>query len=337
MIAHTVAKSLLFTSAAGLEAGAGGDDLEQLRARARRTPWSGFGLVVGSVTLAGLPPTVGFVSEWFLLESLMQQFRVPGLGYRLVLALAGASVALTAGFAGVTFVRLVGLVVKRNGPEPVRGAPLTYGWSGRAAVLVLSVCCLAIAAVTPLEIRVIAAGLSPVVPGAADHGRAEVAMGAPAGVRRVLDPVAVLAVARDAGDAARWSCCSPGPCPGGGCCGCGGSRRGTRPRSGSTAWTPTPPSATPTRPAGCWPASCTPAPRCRRSCWSRMTATRAPGLRTGTRRLSRSRSRTSDTPLTWWRWWRPTCTGPRSGPSWPSWPWPSGSSPGGSTRTCSTC
>ena len=76
-------QTLLFTSAAGLEAGAGGDDLEQLRTRARRTPWSGFGLAVGSVTLAGLPPTVGFVSEWFLLKSLMQQFRVPGLGYRL--------------------------------------------------------------------------------------------------------------------------------------------------------------------------------------------------------------------------------------------------------------
>ena len=165
MIAHTAAKSLLFTSAAGLEAGAGGDDLELLRARARLTPWSGFGLAVGSVTLAGLPPTVGFVSEWFLLESLMQQFRLSGLGYRLPLAIAGAAVALTAGFAGVTFVRLVGLVVKRDGPEPVRGAPLTYGWSGRAAVVVLSVCCLAISAVTPLEIRVIAAGLSPVVPG----------------------------------------------------------------------------------------------------------------------------------------------------------------------------
>jgi hydrogenase-4 component B len=171
MVAHTAAKSLLFTSAAGLEAAegdgevGGGDDLELLRARVGRTPWSGSGLVVGSVTLAGLPPTAGFVSEWFLLESLMQQFRVAGLGYRLPLAVAGAAVALTAGFAGVTFVRLVGLVVKRSGPEPARGAPLAYGWSGRGAVAVLSVCCLAIAAVTPLEIRVIAAGLSPVVPG----------------------------------------------------------------------------------------------------------------------------------------------------------------------------
>jgi formate hydrogenlyase subunit 3/multisubunit Na+/H+ antiporter MnhD subunit len=170
MVAHTAAKSLLFTSAAGLEAGAGGDDLELLRARARRTPWSGFGLVVGSVTLAGLPPSVGFVSEWFLLESLMQQFRVPGLGYRLVLALAGAAVALTAGFAGVTFVRLVGLCCL-GGSDPPQTPPALGGTArppnppgGRAAVIVLSVCCLAIAAVTPLEIRVIAAGLSPVVP-----------------------------------------------------------------------------------------------------------------------------------------------------------------------------
>ena len=93
MVAHTAAKSLLFTSAAGIEAAAGSDDLEDLRptlpgvkgsGSGRATPWSGFGLAVGSVTLAGLPPTAGFVSEWFLLESLMQQFRVPGLGYRLV-------------------------------------------------------------------------------------------------------------------------------------------------------------------------------------------------------------------------------------------------------------
>jgi hydrogenase-4 component B len=161
MVAHAVAKSLLFTAAAGLD----GDDLEQLRGRARRSPWSGFGLAIGSVTLAGLPPTVGFASEWFLLESLMQQFRVPGLGYRLVLALAGAAIALTAGFAGVTFVRLVGLVVLGSGTHP-GGKATEYGVAGRIAVGFLALACLAIAAVTPLEIRVIAAGLSPVVPGA---------------------------------------------------------------------------------------------------------------------------------------------------------------------------
>jgi len=169
VVAHTVAKSLLFTSSAGIEAAAGADDLEDLRGRTRGTPWSGFGLAVGSLTLAGLPPTVGFVSEWFLLESLMQQFRVPGLGYRLVLALAGAAVALTVGFAGVTFVRLVGLIVlgRGTGSGPARGE---YGWAGRAAVVVLALGCLATAAITPLEIRVIAAGLSPVVPASLTMG-----------------------------------------------------------------------------------------------------------------------------------------------------------------------
>ena len=194
IVAHTVAKCLLFTSAAGIEAATGRDDLEELRGRARHTPWSGFapmGLAVGSVTLAGLPPTVGFVSEWFLLESLMQQFRVPGLGYRLVLAVAGAAVALTVGFAGVTFVRLVGLICLGGNDPPQTspalppggthppGPPLgkaarppkpPWGWAGRAAIVVLAVGCLATAAITPLEIRVIAAGLSPAVPASLTMG-----------------------------------------------------------------------------------------------------------------------------------------------------------------------
>jgi hydrogenase-4 component B len=185
VVAHTVAKSLLFTSAAGIEAATGHDDLEELRASAggrgsgRGTPWSGFGLAVGSLTLAGLPPTVGFVSEWFLLESLMQQFRVPGLGYRLVLALAGAAVALTVGFAGVTFVRLVGLICL-GGNDPPQTPPAhggaarppvpPRGWAGPAAVVVLAFGCLATAAITPLEIRVIAAGLSPAVPASLTMG-----------------------------------------------------------------------------------------------------------------------------------------------------------------------
>jgi formate hydrogenlyase subunit 3/multisubunit Na+/H+ antiporter MnhD subunit len=168
MVAHAAAKSLLFASAAGLEATAGSDDLEMLRGAGRQAPWSGAGLAVGSLTLAGLPPTAGFVSEWFLLESLMQQFRVTALGGRLTLALAGAAVALTAGFAGVAFVRLVGMVVL--GPTAPGQGRGEYGWAGRAAVTVLAACPLAIAAVTPLEIRVIAAGLSPVVPSALTMG-----------------------------------------------------------------------------------------------------------------------------------------------------------------------
>jgi hydrogenase-4 component B len=95
---------------------------------------------------------------------------VASLGGRLTLALAGAAVALTAGFAGVTFVRLVGMVVL-GPPGPAGGARRgEYGWAGRGAVMFLAACPLVIAALTPLEIRVIAAGLSPVVPGGLTMG-----------------------------------------------------------------------------------------------------------------------------------------------------------------------
>jgi formate hydrogenlyase subunit 3/multisubunit Na+/H+ antiporter MnhD subunit len=167
IVAHTAAKSLLFTSSARIEAAGGADDLDGLRGTVRLRPWSGTGLAIGSLTLAGLPPTAGFVSEWFLLEALMQQFRVPGLGDRLVLAVTGAAVALTAGFAGVTFVRIVGMVVLGRPSGRAGAAPRDYGLTGRAGIVILGVACLGLAALTPLEIRVVAAGLSPVVPAGA--------------------------------------------------------------------------------------------------------------------------------------------------------------------------
>ena len=125
----------------------------------------------------------------------MQQFRVPGLGYRLVLALAGAAVALTVGFAGVTFVRLAGFVVlgrparrghcPGSGPGPGNGG-ITGGWAGRLAILAAG--CLATAALLPLVIRVIAAGLSPVVPSAVTSA----ALKSPWVVQPVFDGFSIL-------------------------------------------------------------------------------------------------------------------------------------------------
>jgi hydrogenase-4 component B len=189
IVAHAAAKSLLFTASAAItsaddedQTAPGQDNLDALSGSARRRPWSGTGLAIGSLTLAGLPVTIGFASEWFLLEALMQQFRVPPLDYRLLLAGAGAAVALTAGFAGVTFVRLIGLVVLGPRIVDTRGVPggrppgtarhhdWDYGWLGRAGIVLLSGCCLAAAALLPLVIRMLAAGLSPVVAGSVTTG-----------------------------------------------------------------------------------------------------------------------------------------------------------------------
>lgn len=163
VVAHALAKSLLFSATSGLEDATGTTELEALRGVGHRLPVSGTGLAVGALTLAGLPLTAGFVSEWFLLESLMQQFRIGRLAYALPLALAGALLAITAGFAAVAFVRIVGLIVlgPRGPAETIRSRDV--GPLGTAGLALLGVGCLGVAAVGPLWIRMLIAGLDPVV------------------------------------------------------------------------------------------------------------------------------------------------------------------------------
>lgn len=168
VVAHALAKSLLFAATAGIQDAVGTTDLESLRGVGHRLPISGTGLAIGALTLAGLPLTAGFVSEWFLLESLMQQFRIGQLSYAVPLALAGALVAITVGFAAVAFVRIVGLTVLGPAAGPAPGPDLSP--LAATGVALLAVSCLGIAAVAPLWIRALIAGLDPVVPSAVSAG-----------------------------------------------------------------------------------------------------------------------------------------------------------------------
>ena len=165
-VAHAVAKSSLFCALGFMEAATGSDDLDALRGVARRLRWSGAAGAAGAAALAGLPPTIGFVSEWFVLEALMQQFRLGGLALRLGLAGAGALVALTTGLAALTFLRVLGLTFLGRAPDPVRrgGRGGDAGPVGKAGLAGLGLACLAVAAASPWEIRFLSRGLSPLVP-----------------------------------------------------------------------------------------------------------------------------------------------------------------------------
>jgi hydrogenase-4 component B len=163
-IAHAIAKSALFASLANIEGATGTDELDALRGIGRRMRWSGAAFGAGAVTLAGLPPTIGFVSEWFILEALMQQFRLPGLAIRLGLAVAAALVALTTGLAALAFLRVLGLTFLGRPSTPAEVQAKDAGLFGKIGLTALGFGCLGLAAVTPWEIRYIARGLSEVVP-----------------------------------------------------------------------------------------------------------------------------------------------------------------------------
>jgi hydrogenase-4 component B len=168
VIAHALGKTLLFVSTSTIESATGTTDLDRLGGMVRRLPWAGTGLVIGCLTLAGLPLTAGFASEWFTLESLMQQFRVSSLSMQLATAATGALVALTIGVAGVTFVRVVALTA--FGPARIEEPPIDPAlaridrqWPYRFAIGALVAGCLGTAAVAPLEVRMIEGGLRPIV------------------------------------------------------------------------------------------------------------------------------------------------------------------------------
>jgi hydrogenase-4 component B len=167
VVAHAVAKSCLFVALANVEADRGGSSFAEVAGAAHSHPWSSATLAAGAFTLAGLPPTIGFVSEWFILEALMQQFRVHSLALRLSMAGGGALVALSAGVAALVFVRLLGFAVLGQAPSSPEGAMPQRGDRGsfgRAGLLLLGSGCLWLAAAAPWCIRYIALGLGPIVP-----------------------------------------------------------------------------------------------------------------------------------------------------------------------------
>jgi formate hydrogenlyase subunit 3/multisubunit Na+/H+ antiporter MnhD subunit len=163
MITHALAKASLFLATACFADDEHDADLERLRGAGRAHPMAGIAFSLGALSLAGMPLTVGFVSEWYLLESVMQLFRLHSLLLQISLAAAGALFALTVGLAGLTFVRLVGMTVL--GPRsPANTRRRRSNRITAVALLAPALACVGLAAVSPLEIRFIARGLSDVVP-----------------------------------------------------------------------------------------------------------------------------------------------------------------------------
>lgn len=132
---HALAKGALFLTADGLHRGSGSYAIAGSGAGGHL--FFGIGALLGAMSLAAMPPTAGFVSEWFVFQTVFQGFHLPTLPGRLVLALTGAGLALTAAIAFATFVKVFGISVL--GRDPGRPAPLSRGYSLAVGLLGLAV------------------------------------------------------------------------------------------------------------------------------------------------------------------------------------------------------
>jgi hydrogenase-4 component B len=94
------------------------------------------------MSLAAMPPQAGFVSEWYVFQTLFQGFHLGTLGTRLVLALAGAGLALTAAIAFATFIKVFGVGLLGRAARPSAAVPFDITMA--AGLLGLGVLALAV-------------------------------------------------------------------------------------------------------------------------------------------------------------------------------------------------
>ncbi len=105
MLNHSFYKALLFLGAGSVDEHAGTRDLDRLGGLMRVMPWTGCAFLVGALAISAVPPFNGFVSEWLMLQTLLRGVQIPSTALRLIFALCGAVLALTAALAVTCFVK----------------------------------------------------------------------------------------------------------------------------------------------------------------------------------------------------------------------------------------
>ncbi len=103
---HSLYKALLFVGTGAVEAGAGTRDLDRLGGIVRRMPWTSAFFLVGVLSISALPPFNGFVSEWLTLQTILRSAVLSSTPIKVVFAISGALLALTAGLAVTCFAKV---------------------------------------------------------------------------------------------------------------------------------------------------------------------------------------------------------------------------------------
>jgi len=121
---HSLAKGALFISADGVFIANGNYVIAQNGLLKKFGFLFGLGALFGAMSLCAMPPQVGFVSEWFVFQTLFHGFYLQNLAARITIIAAGAGMALTAAIALATFVKALG--VGLLGAENKQAQPLPF-------------------------------------------------------------------------------------------------------------------------------------------------------------------------------------------------------------------
>ncbi len=142
MINHSVYKALLFLGAGTVDERTGTRDLNKLGGLIRRMPWTGACFLTGALSIAAMPPFNGFVSEWLTLQTMLRSAELSSITVKIVFALCGAALALTAALAVTCFAKAfaMGFLGMTRSPQAQKSVEAPHSMT--ASMVLLAVLCL---------------------------------------------------------------------------------------------------------------------------------------------------------------------------------------------------
>ncbi|WP_292391924.1 proton-conducting transporter membrane subunit [Methanosarcina sp. UBA5] len=106
---HALFKSLLFLGAGSVVHATGTRNIEAFGGLIKRMPYTATLFLIGSVSIAGLPPTSGFVSELMIFQVYFNSSAIPDPLLKVLLIITLSVFALTSALAAALFVKLFGI------------------------------------------------------------------------------------------------------------------------------------------------------------------------------------------------------------------------------------
>ncbi|MGA5759659.1 Na+/H+ antiporter subunit A [Nonomuraea bangladeshensis] len=164
LLAHALFKATLFLVVGVVDRSTGTRDLRELSGLGRRAPWLAAVAALAGASMAGLPPTAGFVAKEAIFEALLHGSAVE----RVVLGGLVLGSALTVAY---TLRLLRGVFATKPAVTPTR--PRRIGWAFAGPAAVLAVAGLAVGGFAPAVDRMLAVYADTVYAGAVYAGAAQ--------------------------------------------------------------------------------------------------------------------------------------------------------------------
>jgi len=157
---HAVFKGLLFLGAGAVLQQTGTRDIDRLGGLMKGMPWTGTSFLVGSLSISGLPPFNGFVSEFLIYAGALLAVLGPSTPLVAAGLLIIVGLSLIGGLAAACFAKAFSVVFlgspRADGAEPAGDV----GPAMRLPMAVLAALCFLIAVAAPFGLEALAVAIS---------------------------------------------------------------------------------------------------------------------------------------------------------------------------------